>query len=334
MLLFLGDVYLPWTVKCNFHIETPYIFNLEGPITSQNQATCGKINLKMVSSLFTEVFGCNPIAVCLANNHIMDYDKEGLSDTLTNLKAHGIKFFGAGTLAENCHNPLILEIDGFRVALLGYVCFSTHAIFVTNSTPGVRPIEKSVINDDIQTAKKAGAQRIIVHLHWGTELVSLPKWEDIQTAEDIIAMGADLIIGHHAHCIQPYQVWQRKHVYYGLGNCVFPLDRVPSNCQPDGDFKTFLVGKRGKQKSLAVQYDLATSSCRTFQLAFSNNTLYWQHEKQGSWSPSGSRECYATQYRKAERMAIFHSLISSFLNRPRFPRISSVRKGLSRANSH
>jgi hypothetical protein len=285
----------------------------------------------MESCLFQEIFGRNPAAVCLANNHIMDYGEEGLRCTLTNLKEHGIKFFGAGTLAENCHNPLILDIDSFQVALLGYVCPSTQAIFVTKNTPGVRPIEKSVINEDIQTAKKGGAQRIIVHLHWGTELVSLPKWEDILTAKDIIAMGADLIIGHHVHRIQPVQVWHGKPIYFGLGNCIFPFDKVPSYFQPEGGFNVVFVGQRTRQKSLAVQYDLRTSSCRTFRLTFSNSTLYWQREKKGSWHPSGE-ERYAIQYRKAERMAVFRSLISSFWIRPRLPRISTLKEGLLRAN--
>jgi hypothetical protein len=144
-------------------------------------------------------------------------------------------------------------------------------------------------------------------------------------------MGADLIIGHHAHCIQPHQVWQGKSVYYGLGNCIFPLDKVPSNFQPDGGFKTVFVGKRGKQESLAVQYDLRTSSCRTFRLTFSNSTLYWQHEKKGSWNPSESEERCAIQYRKAERMAIFRSLTNSFWNQPRLPRLSTLKEGLLRA---
>ena len=67
----------------------------------------------------------------------MDYGEEDLRDTLTNLKEHGIKFFDAGTLEENCHNPLILKIDGFRVTLLGYVCPSASLIFFKENAPGV-----------------------------------------------------------------------------------------------------------------------------------------------------------------------------------------------------
>jgi len=316
MLTFLGDVYLPWHVQSNFRMEDPYVFNLEGSITTRNKENLG---FNMKESLFQEVFGHNPRAVCLANNHVMDYGESGLRDTLTNLKELSIQFFGAGTLDENCHNPAILEINGFQVALLGYVCPSTHAIFVTENTPGVRPIDKAVINEDIRTAKKGGADRIIVHLHWGAEFVSLPKWEDIQIAEDIITMGADLIIGHHAHCIQPYQIWHGKPIYYGLGNCIFPFDER---------FETAVVSKRGKQKSLAVQYDLNTSCCRTFQLTFSNSKLYWQQEKKGSWNPAGSEKRYASRYRKAERMAIFRYLSTTFWNQPRLPRISTIREAL------
>ena len=141
--------------------------------------------------------------MCLANNHIMDHGPAGLQDTVEALAAAGIACFGAGRLADHCRNPLLLACGGKRLALLGYVCSSTHPVLAVGDEPGAAPAStRSALPLTCAAPGKRGRSRIIVQLHWGEEDVGLPRPADIAIAHRIVDEGADLIIGHHAHCIQ------------------------------------------------------------------------------------------------------------------------------------
>ncbi|MBF0105206.1 MAG: CapA family protein [Deltaproteobacteria bacterium] len=221
-LLILGDVFLPEAQQIKMSLESPFVFNLEGPITKTNKGCLGKIILKADESFIRETFGLYPLAVSLANNHIMDYGEEGLEDTLRVLKQNGVSFFGAGSLTQNCHNPLVLDVHGTKTAFMGYVSETASGVFATNAAAGVMPPDLQRIKKDIAIAKSQGAVFIVVMLHWGAEEVFLPSEDDIKTAHQIVDAGADMIAGSHAHCIQAYEVYQGKHIFYGLGNFITP----------------------------------------------------------------------------------------------------------------
>ncbi len=117
-ITFLGDVFLPRAYQVHLKLDAPFVFNLEYPITSATVGWPGKVvNLRADANHIPQTFTSPPAAVCLANNHIMDFGTRGFEETLEELKRSGIRAFGAGTLENNQRNPLILEESG--VALLG-----------------------------------------------------------------------------------------------------------------------------------------------------------------------------------------------------------------------
>ena len=61
----------------------------------------------------------------------------------------------------------------------------------------------------------------IVSFHWGQEYVDRPSESQIRTAHKAIDAGADLVIGHHSHCLQSVEIYQGKPIFYSLGNLVF-----------------------------------------------------------------------------------------------------------------
>jgi hypothetical protein len=127
-ITFLGDVWLPIPINCSVEIPGEYVFNLEGPITTSETPIPGKINLKSQVNYIQKSFGKNTVAVCLSNNHLMDYGQKGYDDTIAVLRDNGIQFYGARSLSDNCSNPLILDFGGPIVGLLGYVCMSTSPV--------------------------------------------------------------------------------------------------------------------------------------------------------------------------------------------------------------
>lgn len=302
MLTFLGDVFVSEIIKNNCGVFPDYVINLEAPITSAENGYPGKINLKTDRNNLPESFGSKPLAVCLANNHIMDFGREGYHDTITDLTTHGIGFFGAGNDGNNFNNPFICRIRDVKIALLGYVCASTNPVYADGDMPGVTPITIDKVLSDVALAKSLKAERIVVSLHWGAENVSLPKPEDVKTARKIIDCGADLIIGHHAHRIQPWEIYQGKYIFYGLGNCVFPELSVPAAFEDGKPGIHVLLRQHGwNRKSLAVEYDVNLEKVYIRKLKFNGANLncsgYIQQKKLFSvFSFSGYSSVYQACY--------------------------------------
>lgn len=216
-ILLLGDWYVDRPIDAAGVIKDyPYIFNLEAPISEKGQAVPNKICLRMSSNHILESFGRKPIAVCIGNNHIMDFGKTAFVDTTAQLNKMGIPFFGVHELGPR--DPMIVPVGGQWLALLSYVCPSTHPIYAQNDETGVFPLEIEQIQHDILAAHQLGATRTIVFLHWGVEEASLPRPEDREIAHRIIDLGADLIVGHHSHAPQAMEIHQGKLIAYGLGN--------------------------------------------------------------------------------------------------------------------
>ncbi len=253
---FLGDLFLPEPFESTVHFDH-YIPNLEYPITKAECPIPNKVVLKAEESYLEETFGSKPIAVCLANNHIMDYGETGLNDTLDFLESAGIPYYGAGKLGDNCNNPIVLDFGGTKVGLCGYVCSSTSSIMATEKQPGVVSPEIDRIQKDIDLASELGAEFQVVSVHWGAEEVYLPKPGDVGLAHKILNAGADVIIGHHAHRIQPIEYCPNGIVFYGLGNSIMPNISRPSYFNNVGEPQgTFKKKQRGwNRRSLAVDID-------------------------------------------------------------------------------
>ncbi|MCJ7523769.1 MAG: CapA family protein [Candidatus Aminicenantes bacterium] len=327
-LNFFGDVFLDKPQLANVPLEGEYIFNLESPLTRSAKPVWGKINLKSEAVHFKETFGKNPAAVCLANNHVMDYGKEGFLETVENLQKHGIQYFGAGRLVDNCHNPLVLELGGQRIALLGYVCPSTHPIFATAENFGVSSINLTAIAKDILRARAARAQRIIVQLHWGAEDVGLPKPTDVTLAHRIIDLGADLIIGHHAHCIQSFEIFKDKYIFYGLGNALFPNTEMVSYSREGlRENNRQIEWKKWNQRSLAVQFDYHSLAVDMRLLAFAKTLAVIPGARidklYGFKGRAGAP--YQRHYARVLRLAMLRRLLTSFMSRPRIPKKENLR---------
>lgn len=323
-LTFLGDVWLPRPFQCTAVLPGDFIFNLESPITGADCAVAGKICLKADSSFIAKTFGRCPVAVCLANNHIMDYGPEGFSDTLAVLRKEGIRYFGAGTLEENCNNPLVLEMGGHRIGVVGYVCASANPVFAQDALPGVLPLKLSGIEKDVKALRSRGIERVVVMLHWGIEQVHLPRPEDVKTAMAIAEFGADLVVGHHSHTVQPIQIHKGKTICYGLGNCIFPFIEAP--VITNSGRRTFRYRQRSwNQRSLAVTVgsDFLHPTVQT--LRFRDGVLRPAKATlnllEVSKLPSDLPICqYEQRFTRHARMCALRPAVTRFLEKPRFPR--------------
>jgi len=161
--------------------------------------------------------------VALANNHIADNLEDGVERTLQFLSANGIGAFGVRIkdFDENfdCY-PITFE--GKRIAILNYVTEDTHPSLPDDFRYEVSKFNLEDVNYKIKSIRDK-YDFIIVYLHWGGRVEGgrYPDWGQNKIAHSIIDVGADIIIGHHPHVIQPMEIYKSKPVYYSLGNFCF-----------------------------------------------------------------------------------------------------------------
>ena len=161
-----------------------------------------------------------------ANNHCLDRGDKGARATLMALDRLGVDHIGtyADSLQRTRLVPFIKDIKGFKVGFLNY----------TYGTNGIEPrdgIEVSMIDRDrmareIKATREAGAEIVVVAVHWGVEYVLLPGQAQKNLAQFLVDQGVDMVIGGHPHVIQPMEVVRNEAedkdvlVVYSLGNLI------------------------------------------------------------------------------------------------------------------
>ena len=157
--------------------------------------------------------------VSLANNHIMDYGPEALTDTIRYLDAAGIARTGAGSNLAEAAKPALLDIDGTGVAFLAFSNTFPRTFWAKLRRPGTH------FGSDKAVSRAAGAASgggpLIVSFHWGEELSEEPKEYQVRLAHLAIDSGADIVVGHHPHVPQPIEIYHGKPILYSLGNFSF-----------------------------------------------------------------------------------------------------------------
>jgi poly-gamma-glutamate synthesis protein (capsule biosynthesis protein) len=154
-----------------------------------------------------------------ASNHSIDKGAAGVQRTLDALDAAGIKHAGTARDEVEWATPTLLRVGDVTVASLSYT-FSFNGLRRPRDKPWLaNPIDVDTILFDARRARIAGADVVIVSLHFGTEYSSSPNRYQLDIGRDLIGSpDIDLIIGHHAHVVQPMEKVGGKWIAYGMGN--------------------------------------------------------------------------------------------------------------------
>lgn len=198
------------------------IVNLEAPITEDNPKN--KIiksgpHLRMSSDTIMPYLHQLKIdAVTMANNHILDYGYKGVKDTFKELVDHKIKYIGAGNDLTEARKPLSLHKDGMKIAILNF-CENEWSI-AEDDSPGANPMDIIDNTNQIKEAK-ASHDKVIVIVHGGHEYYNLPSPRMQKQYRFYADQGADIVVGHHTHCISGNEVYNGVPIYYSLGNFLF-----------------------------------------------------------------------------------------------------------------
>ncbi len=214
------------------------IANLEGPITRYRSLSVGSRPGSPENFIFTfdpavaeMLADFNIKVVNLGNNHILNFGKQGFSETLEFLQEAGIEYFGyVGEVGFD--KVLILQNDCLKVGLVNYNQFS-----------------KGSLEQALENIKeyKNKVDFMIVYTHWGVEYVSEAPAGIVRVGERLAQAGADLVVGSHPHVVQNWQDFVNTRIYYSLGNFVF--DQYFSDEVKKGMLVEVYLEKQGKVKA-------------------------------------------------------------------------------------
>ena len=159
----------------------------------------------------------------LANNHVYDYGKEAMLDTLTTIKDAGIKYFGAGANLEEAMKPVYVELDGKTVAFVAASRAEKNKMTpqATDKAPGILRCYDPTLFIQVIKEARANADFVVACVHWGTERSTVLEQAQLDTGKQYIDAGADMVIGSHSHCLQGMEYYKGKPIVYSLGNFWF-----------------------------------------------------------------------------------------------------------------
>ena len=189
------------------------IVNFEGTLTESTYVPSSKKNNEFLFSAppeYVELLTKNGVeAVALENNHVLDHGEDVYIETQTHLSNAGVVWSGDGQIG-------VIEVKGIEIAMLSYLCIDRYDQ-LWNTVPA-----------DIQAAKEL-YPLVIVNFHWGNELMYSPTDNQVKMGRLAVDAGADLVLGHHSHRIQPIECYKGVYICYSLANFCFAGNSKPSD---------------------------------------------------------------------------------------------------------
>ncbi len=184
------------------------VANLEGSFTNFPSKTIhnynGPLAFTFDPQILPELKRLGFTLFSKANNHTLNFGREGLYESEKFIEEAGLDWFGDPS-NKDIHS-YTTTIRGQKITFVGYHQFANQGL--------------NTVLDDIRIAKEKGSF-VIVYPHWGEEYKKFVTKTQIDTAHAFIDAGADLILGSHPHVIEPVEVYKGKVIFYSLGNFIF-----------------------------------------------------------------------------------------------------------------
>lgn len=197
-----------------FHTSDISIINFESPMTFDTQIA--RANSFLIPPETIEILKkSNILFANIANNHILQHGEKLFDDTIELLRNAGISIIGKYE-KEISDTVITLELKDKKIGIAG---FNERHDFINNN----KYSELTKLNV-LKTLEYMNNQKYdikILIFHWGNEYVNIPSQSQIDMAHNFIDYGANIIVGHHSHVIQPVEIYNGGIIAYSLGNLLF-----------------------------------------------------------------------------------------------------------------
>ena len=252
------------------------IVNLETAITTAETHWPGKeIHYRMHPPnmdclLVAGINGC-----ALANNHVLDWGYEGLSETLRTLDAVGVMHAGAGTDAKDAAAPAILNVPGKCRVLLFSFGSTTSGIprqwRATSVCPGVNLLDDlseataSRIAKGMRQFQRPG-DLLVASIHWGGNWGYDIPLEQIAFAHRLIEEGVSIVHGHSSHHVKAIEVFKGRLILYGCGDFLTDYEGISDYEMFRGDLALMYLVELDSRSSQLLSAQLVPMQMRRFRL--------------------------------------------------------------------
>lgn len=205
------------------------ICHLESPLSPDNRDLSGYPLFNVPGDLAASLAGVGYDGCSTASNHSLDRGVDGIKATLGLLEGAGLGHAGMARTAAEAETPTLYEIRGITIGHLSYTYGLNGLALPPDQLWAVHVIDADAIEAEAAAAVAAGADFVVVSMQWGVEYVSRPIAPQRRLAERLLSSDdIDLIVGSHAHVVQPIGHVGNKFVIYGLGN--FLTNQSPLSC--------------------------------------------------------------------------------------------------------
>jgi hypothetical protein len=201
------------------------VVNLETAVTNAGAPSAKDFVFRTPATAFAALRGGGVDVASLANNHGLDFGVQGLRDTIAAARSYRFPVIGIGVNAQQAYRPFRRTIDGQRIAVIGATqVLDDHLISSWTAGPGKPGLASAKdvprLLQEVRAARRT-SDTVVVFLHWGVELAQCPSTDQRTLAKQLVAAGADVVVGGHAHRLQGAGRLGKALVGYGLGNFVW-----------------------------------------------------------------------------------------------------------------
>ena len=201
------------------------VVNLETAVTNEGAPASKTFAFRTPATAFAALRGGGVDVASMANNHGLDYGVQGLRDSLAAARRYRFPVVGIGLNAKQAYRPFRRTINGQRIAVIGATqVLDDHLISTWTAGPGKPGLASAKdvprLVQEVRAARRT-SDTVVVYLHWGIELEQCPSSDQRTLARQLVAAGADVVVGGHAHRLQGAGRLGKALVGYGLGNFVW-----------------------------------------------------------------------------------------------------------------
>ena len=201
------------------------VVNLETAITERGTPAPKDFTFRAPPRALAALKEAGVDVASMANNHGLDFGMVGLRDSMTAAKAAKFPVVGVGRDADEAYRAHRVTVKGQRIAVIGVTQVLDSSLAAAWTAGDDKPGMASAYEEDRLLAAvrsaRASADTVVVDLHWGRELVNCPIDRQRALAPRLVAAGADVVVGSHAHLLLGGGYLRGAYVHYGLGNFVF-----------------------------------------------------------------------------------------------------------------
>jgi poly-gamma-glutamate synthesis protein (capsule biosynthesis protein) len=203
------------------------ILNLETAVTTRGAPQAKQFTFRAPPVVFDALRLAGVDVVTMANNHALDYGPNSVPDALTAAQAAGMPVVGLGADDREAFTPWVTTVRGERVAVLGATAVVDDSLVRTWAAGPGQPGVATAIDGrnqrlvDAVRAARASADTVVVELHYGKDLTTCPTAVQRTLVDDLVAAGADIVVGQHAHVLLGGGYLGAAYIHYGMGNFQF-----------------------------------------------------------------------------------------------------------------